>query len=70
MNFSTIKILSLGIINSNFLESSINSFLLLMQLVFLKKEIKLLQQDKVNLVNELKQLKEKHNNQFRLQDKE
>lgn len=36
----------------------------------LKKEIKLLQQDKVNLVNELKQLKEKHNNQFRLQDKE
>ncbi|MCP5174001.1 MAG: hypothetical protein H6996_02710 [Moraxellaceae bacterium] len=31
----------------------------------LQKEIKRLQQDKANLLNELKQLKEKHNNQFR-----
>lgn len=31
----------------------------------LQKEVKQLQQDKANLSNELKQLKEKHNNQFR-----
>lgn len=34
----------------------------------LQKEVKQLQQDKANLSNELKQLKEKHNNQFREKD--
>lgn len=34
----------------------------------LKKELKQAQQDKANLLNELKQLKEKHNNQFRTGD--
>jgi hypothetical protein len=35
------------------------------EIAALKKENKALQQDKVNFVNELNQLKEKHNNQFR-----
>ena len=35
------------------------------EIAMLKNEIKQLQQDNANLINELQQLKEKHNNQFR-----
>lgn len=35
------------------------------EIAVLKNEIKQLQQDNANLINELQQLKEKHNNQFR-----
>jgi predicted nuclease with TOPRIM domain len=35
------------------------------EIAALKNEIKQLQQDNANLINELQQLKEKHNNQFR-----
>ncbi|MBL0231301.1 MAG: hypothetical protein IPP76_11080 [Moraxellaceae bacterium] len=38
------------------------------EIATLQEEVKSLQQGKINLANELKQLKEKHNNQFRKED--